>query len=279
MRLFPRIGARWIVLLACTGTLLLCVALFGLAAVFLRVELAVGGSGVQVSVIWTIIALTIAAGGPLWLLVDRQLTAYLYDRRNLPARPEFYDLKSQDRPIHGDEIAGKPLRDLSYVVFDTETTGLRPGGGDEIISIAAVRLQNGDIDEAGAFSRLVNPGRPIPPGSTKFHGITDDMVKNENPITDVLKAFRDYVGDAILVAHNADFDMAFLKLKEQESGVEIANVVLDTLLISVFVDYAARNHSLDSVAERLAVEVEGRHTALGDSIATAKIFSKQLESP
>ena len=70
--------------------------------------------------------------------------------------------------------------------------------------------------------------------------------------------------------------MTFLKLKERDSGVEFANVVLDTLLISVFLDHASRNHSLDAVAERLGIEIEGRHTALGDSLATARIFWKQL---
>ena len=162
------------------------------------------------------------------------------------------------------------------MVFDTETTGLRPSEGDEIISIAAVRCRLGEIDETDAFSRLVDPGRPIPRASIRFHGITDDMVAGEPPIGDVLPAFQAYVGDAVLVAHNADFDMTFLRLKEAETDIEFANVVLDTLLISVFLDPVSRNHSLEAIAERLGVEVEGRHTALGDSIVTARVFCKLL---
>ena len=126
------------------------------------------------------------------------------------------------------------------MVFDTETTGLRPSEGDEIISIAAVRCCRSEIEEADAFSRLVDPGRPIPRASVRFHGITDDMISGESPIGEVLPAFRAYVGDAVLVAHNADFDMTFLRLKEAETGIAFANVVLDTLLISVFLDRCRR---------------------------------------
>ena len=276
MRQFRDTSVRRIVALACVGTSLSTVLLIGLAAWLYPRELVGGGAGVPVVVVWAALAAVVAAGLVLWLTVDRLLVARLHDRRSLPARPEFYDFKAVDRPLHGDEIAGKSLRDLRYVVLDTETTGLRPEDGDEIISIAAVRLQSGKIDETGAFSRLVHPGRLIPAASTRFHGITDHMVRDEKRITDVLPEFRDYVGDGILVAHNADFDMTFLKLKEPDSGVEFANVVLDTLLISVFLDHASRNHSLDAVAERLGVEIEGRHTALGDSLATARIFGKQL---
>jgi DNA polymerase-3 subunit epsilon len=269
MRLFREMSLRRTVALAGAATAVSTVVLIGLATWLFPRELAV-----------LLAAVFVAALVP-WLVVDRLLVARLHDRRNLPARPEFYDFRVAERPLHGDEIGGdeiggKSLSELRYVVFDTETTGLHPGDGDEIISIAAVRLEGGEIDEAGAFSRLVDPGRPIPPASVRFHGITDDMVKGERSIAEVLSEFRDYVGDAILVGHNADFDMTFLKLKERLTGVEIANVVLDTLLISVFVDHASRNHSLDAVAERLGVAVVGRHTALGDSVATARIFLKLL---
>jgi len=85
------------------------------------------------------------------------------------------------------------------------------------------------------------------------------------------------VGEAVLVAHNAAFDVRFLKLKEAATGVVFDNMVLDSLLLSVFLDAESRNHSLDAIAERMGVEVEGRHTALGDSIVTAKVFLRMLE--
>ncbi len=276
-REFRNLSVRWIVALAWAGTVLSTVVLIGLAAWLFPRELAAGGTGVPVAVVWTVLAATAMAGLVLWLSLDRLLVARLHDRRGLPARPEYFDFNSVARPLHGEEIDGKSLRQLGYVVFDTETTGLHPEAGDEIISIAALRLRDGDIDETGAFSRLVDPHRPIPVASTRFHGITDDMVSGEAPIAEVLAAFHDFVGDAILVAHDADFDMAFLHRRERDAGVEFANVVLDTLLISVFVDPSSRNQSLDAVAERLGVAIEGRHTALGDSLATARIFHKLLD--
>ncbi len=264
------------VALSCAGTVISAAVAFGLVLWRFPADLVAGGTGVPVAAVGSALVVVAAVTVVLWRAVDRQLVARRHDHRNLPARPEFHGIGIAERPLHGDEIEGKTLRELRYVVFDTETTGLHPGDGDEIIAIAGVRLHDGEIDEAGTFSRLVHPGRTIPPASIRFHGITDDMVKGEAPITDVLPEFRDFVGDAVLVAHNADFDITFLKLKEHATGVEIANVVLDSLLISVFVDHASRNHTLDAVAERLGVEVEARHTALGDSIATARIFRKLL---
>ncbi len=212
-----------------------------------------------------------------WALLDRILTRREFDHRHLPARPEFYDFDLLNQPAHGAEVDGRPLKSLRYVVFDTETTGLRPSGGDEIISIAGVSVVDGRVREEQAFSRLVNPLRQIPRGSVRFHGITDDMVADEAPAAEVLPAFRDFVGDAVLVAHNAAFDMKFLKLKEEAGGPVFGQVVLDTLLLSVFLETESRNHTLDAIAERMGVTVEGRHTALGDALATARIFVRMLD--
>lgn len=226
--------------------------------------------------VWAMLALSALVMFMAWYCVDRLIAARMHDHRNLPARPEFFDFQARDQPMHWDELGGASLRGLRYVVFDTETTGLRPSDGDEIISIAALRIENGDINEADAFSRLVDPGRNIPADSTRIHGITADMVAGEEGIDRVLPAFRDYIGDAILVAHNADFDMKFLQLKEAQTGVEIHNLVLDTLLISVFLDHDSQDHSLDALARRAGISIDGRHTALGDSRATARLFLKMI---
>ena len=252
------------------------ILVLGLAALVWPAALADGGAAVPVAVVWAAIAVLAALLAAAWAVADRIVLTRLHDRRSLPARPEFHGGRGIAQASHGDELDGRTLAGLRYVVFDTETTGLRPSEGDEIISIAAVRCRGGEIDEAGAFSRLVNPGRPIPRASIRFHGITDEMCAGEPPIGDVLPGFRAFVGDAVLVGHNADFDMTFLRLKEAETGVEFANVVLDTLLISLFLDPASENHSLDSIAERLGIAVEGRHTALGDAIVTARVFRKLL---
>ena len=222
-------------------------------------------------------AVVVVLTGGFWFGIDRLLLAREYDKNSLPARPEYTKFDIYDHPMHLEELGGRALKSLTFVVFDTETTGLRPSHGDEIISIAGVRVVDGKIKTGEPFTRLVNPGRNIPKASIRFHGITEEMVRDEAPIRDVLPEFLTFVGDAVLVAHNAAFDMKFLKLKEPETGAIFDHLVLDSLLLSVFLEPESRNHSLDAIAERLGVEVEGRHTALGDSLVTAGVFLRMLD--
>lgn len=195
---------------------------------------------------------------------------------SLPPRPEFYDFALPDRRWPAANGATK-LRDLMCVAIDTETTGLSPRGGDEIVAIGAVRVVNGRVLTGETFSRLVNPGRSIPQSSVRFHGITDAMVADEPPLAVVLPQLKRFVADAILVGHNIGFDLKFLELKEAEIGIRFDNPFIDTLLISHYLYDDPVDHSLDAIAARLGIGIQSRHSAVGDALATATVFVRQIE--
>jgi DNA polymerase-3 subunit epsilon len=186
-----------------------------------------------------------------------------------------FDLLGKDRNAAVIETA---LADLTYVVFDTETTGLSPDKGDEIVQIAAVRIVNGRRVAGEVFDRLVNPARSIPARSTQVHGITDAMVQHAAGPVEAGRAFHKFAEGAVLIAHNAPFDMAFLRRHEAAIGAVFDNPVLDTVLLSAVIFGQHEVHSLDALANRLGITIpeEARHTALGDTVATAEAFLKLL---
>jgi DNA polymerase-3 subunit epsilon len=192
------------------------------------------------------------------------------------SRPEFYDFdlfKGEETDLALDD---RLLAQLAYTVFDTETTGLEPSAGDEIIQIGAVRIVNRRLLRHESYEQLIDPQRSLPPQSVKIHGITADMLTGQPPIAHVLPIFRAFVADTVLVAHNAAFDMRFLELKEASTGIRFDRPVLDTFLLSAALFPAQETHRLEAIAERLGVSVMGRHTAVGDAIVTAEVFLKML---
>ncbi|MBB3329240.1 DNA polymerase-3 subunit epsilon [Halomonas campaniensis] len=193
-------------------------------------------------------------------------------RPRTPPRPEFHDFGIADLPAPDAELAARPLRSLEVVAFDTETTGLELRRGDTVISVGACRVVNARLLASDIFDVRVDPGRPIPPASTAIHGITDDDVAGAPPLPVVLPRFRDYVGDAVILAHNAAFDL--LALQPPGAGVALDMPVLDTLLISRALDASLDGHDLDSLADRygLSFPPGTRHTALGDARVTAELW-------
>jgi DNA polymerase-3 subunit epsilon len=192
------------------------------------------------------------------------------------SRPEYYDFDLFQVTEEGHALDDRPLAELSYTVFDTETTGLNPSGGDEIIQIGAARIVNNKLLRQESFEQLVDPGRLIPAASIPIHGITQDMVKGKPRIGEVLPAFHLFAQDTVLVAHNAAFDLRFLQLQEASTGLAFHHPVLDTLLLSAVVHPNQESHRLEAIAERFNITVLGRHTALGDAIVTAEVLLRLI---
>ena len=192
------------------------------------------------------------------------------------SRPEYYDFDLFQMSEQGSVLDDRLLSELTYTVFDTETTGLNPAGGDAIIQLGAARIVNGKLLRQECFEQLVNPGRAIPAASIPIHGISEDMVVDKPRIGEVLPVFHAFAQDTVLVAHNAAFDMRFLQLQEEATGIAFHQPVLDTLLLSAVVHPHQDSHRLEAIAERFNVTVLGRHTALGDALVTAEIWLRLI---
>jgi DNA polymerase-3 subunit epsilon len=191
------------------------------------------------------------------------------------SRPEYYDFdlfKYSDSRIDLD----RKLTEVAYSVFDTETTGLEPSAGDEIIQIGAVRAINGRLLRQEVIDQIIDPRRPLRPEGIPIHGITEDMVRGQPTIDVVLPVFHEFCADTVLVAHNAAFDMRFLQLKQESTGLVFDQPVLDTLLLSAVIHPNQESHKLEAIAERLGINVIGRHTALGDAFVTGEVFLKMI---
>jgi DNA polymerase III subunit epsilon len=194
------------------------------------------------------------------------------------SRPEYYDFDlfaARDAAGAGIDLDRK-LTELAYSVFDTETTGLLPSEGDEIIQMGAVRIVNNRLLRQEIFDQLVDPVIPLKPEGIPIHGITEAMVNGQPRLDVVLPAFHEFCAETVLVAHNAAFDMRFFQLKEDSLGVRFTQPVLDTLLLSAVIHPNQESHRLESIAERLGINVIGRHTALGDSYVTGEVFLKMI---
>jgi DNA polymerase III epsilon subunit family exonuclease len=185
----------------------------------------------------------------------------------------FYDFFLADSSFSRfKDIEEKPLKELSYTVFDLETTGLRPDSGDAIISISAVRIVNSKIIFDESFNQLIDPKRSIPEDSIRIHGIRPELIQGQPVIEQVLPQFHQFVQETVLVAHNIDFDLRFLRQKEHQFGLRFDNPMLDILLLSALVHPYQEDHRLEGIAQRLGTKVYARHTSFGDAMTAAEIL-------
>ncbi|MGE4282191.1 MAG: PolC-type DNA polymerase III [Clostridia bacterium] len=165
---------------------------------------------------------------------------------------------------------GSSLED-EFVVFDIETTGLN-AQKDRITEIGAVKISHGEIVDK--YQTFVNPGVPIPSKITELTGITDDMVKDAPQIENVLTDFLDFSKGYILVAHNAQFDVGFIKANARRQNIEFDYGFLDTLELCRALFPQLKRHRLNVVAQHLGVKLDNHHRAVDDAQATAEIFLK-----
>ena len=165
--------------------------------------------------------------------------------------------------------------DTTYCILDTETTG-RSFRTDKLTEIGVMKVKDGKvIDE---FETKINPERPIPEEVVKLTNITDEMVKDAPKVDEAMPKFLEFIGDSVLVAHNADFDMGFLKYNAKQLGLEFNNSYIDTLSLSRSLYPELKRFKLGIIAEHLGIEVEVAHRALADVDTTVKVFNKMIET-
>lgn len=212
------------------------------------------------------------------------------DHANLQSFPEAYaagkkngikilygleaNLVHDGVPIAYDE-QHTALEDAVYIVFDVETTGLS-ATYDKIIELAAVKMQNGNIIDR--FERFVNPHHALSATTIELTGITDEMVRNAPEIEQVIKDFYEFIGDGIIVAHNASFDMGFLYEGYRRTGIEHFNhPVIDTLELARFLHPEMKSHRLGTLTKKFNIELTQAHRAIFDCEATGYLLLHLLK--
>ncbi len=191
-------------------------------------------------------------------------------------RPIYVDLTLLETFATTTPLDDRPLDHLIYTVFDTETTGLHPERGDELIAIGAVRIVGGRIRPEETFDQLINPHRPLSLDSVRVHGIQPILLQDKPSIEAVLPRFHRFAEHTVLVGHNVAFDLKFIRQKEKALGLRFEQPVLDTMLLAAVVDPERSHYGLDELAAAFGIEPIGRHSALGDALITAELFLRLL---
>lgn len=220
-------------------------------------------------------------------LSEEMAAIAITDHASVQAFPEAYDtvMRCHDEPriklIYGNEIYmvddrpravfGSNTEELNglFTVVDIETTGLNPVT-DKITEIAAYKIKDGEIVDS--FATLVNPEVEISEEIAKLTGITNEMVKDAPSICSAMKKFIEFYEESIVVAHNAKFDISFLKNKAKECEMKFSPVYIDTVTIAKTFFPDIWNYRLATICKELNIDIESMHRAYGDAKATAEMF-------
>ncbi len=196
--------------------------------------------------------------------------------RNNPDMKVIYGVEAYLVPDKTPSVSFPKKQDIDteYCVLDIETTGLS-FRTEKITELGAVIYKNGEIIDE--FEGFVNPEKPIPAEVVEVTHITDDMVKDAETIETILPKFLEFIGDRVIVAHNADFDVGFIKYNAEKLGIKLENTYIDTLRLAkdLFLDY--KKYKLGIIAEKLGIKVEVAHRALDDVITLVKVFKVMLD--
>ena len=183
---------------------------------------------------------------------------------------EAYFVNDEEKAIYGDS---KTTFEDEFVVFDIETTGLSPLSC-KITEIGAVLVKKDEV--LAVFNTFVDPEIPIPEDIVKLTGITDEMVCGAPKTKEAVQNFLDFIGDRMLVAHNASFDISFIRKAAADYELEFKNAYLDTVSMSRFVNPDLKKHKLDSIAEYFGLGDFNHHRASDDAEMCARIFYRMV---
>lgn len=171
-----------------------------------------------------------------------------------------------------------PLKQAAFIVFDTETTGFYPYAGDELISIGAVMIRNGAVEDTHTFHEWINPYRSIPPEVKSLTGVLEENLIDAPPALVVIHQFLQFIGSHYLVAHCADFDLHFINTQlKKYCKKKLRNPIIDTMMLSYHLNPVNKLHNLDYLLKMYEISIHERHHALEDARMTAHLFLKFLD--
>ena len=170
----------------------------------------------------------------------------------------------------------RPVTDFTFVAFDFETTGLHPAV-DRVVEFGAVRFTIGA--ELADFDELCDPGVPIHPDAARVSGIDNSMILGKPPVAEVLPRFMGFLGDAVLLAHNAEFDTGFLRAELQRAGLStVTNQIIDTQALAQRAFPGKKSYALQNLVEMLGIPANTAHRARDDARQCMRLFERCVDA-